>query len=76
MLRIQWGRKYGIRIFLDLHALPGSQNAWVSVAALSGDCVPDSPSARTTLVKVSRIISLAVFDSCVDKVLKGGSVNL
>ncbi|TEB40085.1 glycoside hydrolase [Coprinellus micaceus] len=25
---IQWGRKYGIRIYLDLHALPGSQNAW------------------------------------------------
>lgn len=27
---IQWGRKYGIRIYLDLHALPGSQNGWVS----------------------------------------------
>lgn len=27
---IEWGRKYGIRIFLDLHALPGSQNGWVS----------------------------------------------
>jgi len=26
---IQWGRKYGIRIYLDLHALPGSQNGWV-----------------------------------------------
>lgn len=25
---IQWGRKYGIRIYLDLHALPGSQNGW------------------------------------------------
>ncbi|PBK97236.1 glycoside hydrolase [Armillaria gallica] len=25
---IEWGRKYGIRIFLDLHALPGSQNGW------------------------------------------------
>ncbi|KAJ7845429.1 exo-beta-1,3-glucanase [Mycena olivaceomarginata] len=25
---IQWARKYGIRIFLDLHALPGSQNGW------------------------------------------------
>lgn len=30
-LRIQWGRKYGIRIYLDLHALPGSQNGWVRV---------------------------------------------
>ncbi|KAF8956533.1 glycoside hydrolase superfamily [Flammula alnicola] len=27
---IQWARKYGIRIYLDLHALPGSQNGWVS----------------------------------------------
>ncbi|KAJ3822386.1 glycoside hydrolase family 5 protein [Lentinula raphanica] len=26
---IQWARKYGIRIYLDLHALPGSQNGWV-----------------------------------------------
>jgi len=25
---IQWARKYGIRINLDLHAVPGSQNAW------------------------------------------------
>ncbi|KAJ3982630.1 exo-beta-1,3-glucanase [Lentinula detonsa] len=27
---IQWARKYGIRIYLDLHALPGSQNGWVT----------------------------------------------
>ena len=25
---IAWARKYGIRISLDLHALPGSQNGW------------------------------------------------
>lgn len=25
---IEWARKYGIRINLDLHALPGSQNGW------------------------------------------------
>ncbi|KAF8651973.1 hypothetical protein AX16_004616 [Volvariella volvacea WC 439] len=25
---IQWARKYGLRIYLDLHALPGSQNGW------------------------------------------------
>jgi glucan 1,3-beta-glucosidase len=25
---IQWCRKYGLRINLDLHALPGSQNGW------------------------------------------------
>jgi glucan 1,3-beta-glucosidase len=25
---IEWSRKYGIRIFLDLHTLPGSQNGW------------------------------------------------
>ena len=29
---IQWARKYGLRIYLDLHALPGSQNGWVSLA--------------------------------------------
>ena len=25
---IAWARKYGLRINLDLHALPGSQNGW------------------------------------------------
>jgi glucan 1,3-beta-glucosidase len=25
---IQWARKYGIRINLDFHAVPGSQNGW------------------------------------------------
>ncbi|KAJ6489935.1 glycoside hydrolase family 5 protein [Mycena sanguinolenta] len=25
---IQWARKYGLRISIDLHALPGSQNGW------------------------------------------------
>jgi len=25
---IKWARKYGLRINLDLHALPGSQNHW------------------------------------------------
>ncbi|KAJ7250042.1 glycoside hydrolase superfamily [Mycena haematopus] len=35
---IQWGRKYGIRIFLDLHALPGSQNGWIYFDV----CIPNS----------------------------------
>jgi len=25
---IEWSRKYGLRINLDLHAVPGSQNGW------------------------------------------------
>ena len=25
---IQWARKYGLRINLDFHAVPGSQNGW------------------------------------------------
>jgi glucan 1,3-beta-glucosidase len=25
---IKWCRKYGLRINLDLHAVPGSQNGW------------------------------------------------
>lgn len=25
---VQWARKYGIRVNLDFHALPGSQNGW------------------------------------------------
>lgn len=27
-MAVQWARKYGIRINLDFHALPGSQNGW------------------------------------------------
>lgn len=25
---VQWARKYGLRVNLDLHAVPGSQNGW------------------------------------------------
>lgn len=25
---IQWARKYGLRINIDLHTVPGSQNGW------------------------------------------------
>ena len=25
---VQWARKYGLRINLDFHSLPGSQNGW------------------------------------------------
>lgn len=25
---LQWARKYGLRVYLDLHATPGSQNGW------------------------------------------------
>lgn len=28
LLAIQWARKYGIRVNLDMHAHPGSQNGW------------------------------------------------
>jgi glucan 1,3-beta-glucosidase len=27
-MAIEWARKYGLRINLDLHTLPGSQNGW------------------------------------------------
>ncbi|KAK7044363.1 glycoside hydrolase [Favolaschia claudopus] len=33
---IGWARKYGIRINLDLHALPGSQNGWNHSGRLGG----------------------------------------
>ena len=28
MKGIKWARKYGLRINLDFHAVPGSQNGW------------------------------------------------
>jgi len=33
---IQWARKYGLRINLDLHAVPGSQNGWNHSGRLGG----------------------------------------
>ncbi|KAF8228078.1 glycoside hydrolase [Tricholoma matsutake] len=39
---IQWARKYGIRIYLDLHALPGSQNGWVSPVSVELEAAPVS----------------------------------
>ncbi len=29
---IAWARKYGIRINMDLHTIPGSQNGWNHVS--------------------------------------------
>ena len=33
---IEWARKYGLRIYLDIHGLPGSQNGWVSINLVGG----------------------------------------
>lgn len=27
---LQWARKYGLRVYLDLHTIPGSQNGMLS----------------------------------------------
>ncbi len=57
---IEWGRKYGIRIFLDLHALPGSQNGWVSPLTLSNtlsDCMFISVLRRTIQERVRNLLN-------------------
>lgn len=56
--RIQWARKYGIRIYLDLHALPGSQNGWVSIVWMAFSCVYWHlfMTSRTTRVKVGTFL--------------------
>lgn len=36
LLAIKWARKYGIRINLDLHTIPGSQNGWNHSGKLGG----------------------------------------
>lgn len=40
---IQWARKYGIRINLDLHAVPGSQNGWNHSGRLGSINVLEGP---------------------------------
>ncbi|KAF9239593.1 exo-beta-1,3-glucanase [Melanogaster broomeanus] len=40
---IQWARKYGIRINLDFHALPGSQNGWNHSGKLGSTNVLNGP---------------------------------
>lgn len=36
LLAIKWARKYGMRINLDLHTVPGSQNGWNHSGKLGG----------------------------------------
>jgi glucan 1,3-beta-glucosidase len=33
----EWARKYGLRICLDLHTLPGSQNGYVDISCYNAD---------------------------------------
>ena len=35
---IEWARKYGLRINLDLHAVPGSQNGYNHVGPFLSRC--------------------------------------
>lgn len=52
---LNWARKYGLRVCLDLHAVPGSQN---------GMCVVHSNISKQThdqLIKVITILESALF---------------
>ena len=56
-LSVAWARKYGLRIYLDLHALPGSQNGWVCVLFGSIICITDIILlVRITRGEVSRLL--------------------
>jgi hypothetical protein len=48
-LSVAWARKYGLRIYLDLHALPGSQNSWVCALFESIICNTDIVSVSESL---------------------------
>ncbi|KIK51604.1 glycoside hydrolase family 5 protein [Collybiopsis luxurians FD-317 M1] len=64
---IQWARKYGIRIYLDLHALPGSQNGWNGVMGISN--------AQRTLTYLRILVEFISQDQYRDVVPVLGIVN-
>ncbi|KAJ7133535.1 glycoside hydrolase family 5 protein [Mycena epipterygia] len=64
---IQWARKYGIRIFMDLHALPGSQNGWHGVMGIAN--------AQRTLTYLRILTEFASQDQYRDVVCVIGIVN-
>ncbi|KAJ7075788.1 exo-beta-1,3-glucanase [Mycena belliarum] len=76
---IQWARKYGIRIFMDLHALPGSQNGWNhsgkagSINFMNG--VMGIANAQRTLTYLRILTEFASQDQYRDVVCVIGIVN-
>ncbi|KAJ7105074.1 exo-beta-1,3-glucanase [Mycena crocata] len=76
---IQWARKYGIRIFMDLHALPGSQNGWNhsgksgTVNFMNG--VMGIANAQRTLTYLRTLTEFASQDQYRDVVCVIGIVN-
>ncbi|KAJ3900736.1 glycoside hydrolase family 5 protein [Lentinula edodes] len=75
---IQWARKYGIRIYLDLHALPGSQNGW-NHSGKSGDLfgngVMGIANAQRTLTYLRILVEFISQDQYRDVVPVLGIVN-
>ncbi|KAJ3731452.1 glycoside hydrolase family 5 protein [Lentinula guzmanii] len=79
---IQWARKYGIRIYLDLHALPGSQNGWNhsgksrdSVVLLNLNGVMGIANAQRTLTYLRILVEFISQDQYRDVVPVLGIVN-
>ncbi|KAJ7177428.1 glycoside hydrolase superfamily [Mycena crocata] len=74
---IQWARKHGIRIFMDLRALPGSQNGWNhSGKSGSVNCtVARIANAQRTLTYLQILTEFASPDQYRDVVCVIGIVN-
>lgn len=61
---IKWARKYGLRINLDLHAVPGSQNGWNHSGRLGTTGFLNGPMGYANAQRALNIIrSLAEFIS-------------
>lgn len=56
LLAFQWARKYGLRINLDLHTIPGSQNGRLGLNP-SGNHFSFHPQALTTPGRMAKSIS-------------------
>ncbi|KAG7445616.1 glycoside hydrolase [Guyanagaster necrorhizus] len=72
---IEWGRKYGIRIFLDLHALPGSQNGWNHSGKSGSNGVMGIANAERTLTYLRILTEFVSQDQYRDVVGIVGIVN-
>ncbi|KAG6813013.1 hypothetical protein H0H92_014751 [Tricholoma furcatifolium] len=72
---IQWARKYGLRVYLDLHSLPGSQNGWVQPLRKSMHGVMGIANAERTLTYLRILAEFVSQDQYRDVVPIIGIVN-
>lgn len=65
---LSWCRKYGLRVNLDLHTIPGSQNGLPIVV---NDDSPINLTIQATTILVSWVVLISSMESWVLRMLSG-----